>query len=684
MAPDGVARAVVLAAGSPQENKASLINPLPLTLVYGNRVARPAYNLNPHRWRIGKYLSEPAPVYKEPPNFPPSQPPENITQTETVPAAYVSKPSYTCFALPHPVASDPIVLHEITNPGSGYQMLLSPQGNYIVSIPPKLENSPVYASLILFYIPNNTKLVLLSEVNPPYGQHAKFSFSHNENWLACSNVRPHIPPASIVLYHLPDGSPGPVLTAKNMPKNYCFSCFNFSKDDAWLAAGYYNFVSLWRIPEGRLEKTLLHEQLTDDSRLYSHTALLKTNYTGNIDMVKDVIFSPSNDYLVSSVKLPLAKLGQTIRLWRVLDWTLEAALTGDISAETWSLSFSHQGKWLACVSKDYIEHTIRLWHMPDKTPVPFIHAGDQQSVSFMNQRDWLLVINENTTRPVPTVYDISAGRLLCFLLCYPFVFSRAVEQQNHCKKHSNYISQHAIFLPMQNCFLLATGAAIGMWHIGNIDQQYFLGQLTLTSFDTSFFSQRKRSRSLEKKQNDESDDDSEISLTDNCNQATFFSQNTPKKTRENILHINGFVLQNVEGNGNCFYLAVIEQLRLVNHAFLATIPQNTSPEDSLRLRVQGQNFRDREWAGEAEILTLVRNLDCVIAVYDTRYPANGFLCYNNAGYSNQRIDVAGRTVIRLGYTGNHYLSVVSHPVLTAGAILEAFDSRQDYNDSPTI
>jgi hypothetical protein len=80
----------------------------------------------------------------------------------------------------------------------------------------------------------------------------------------------------------------------------------------------------------------------------------------------------------------------------------------------------------------------------------------------------------------------------------------------------------------------------------------------------------------------------------------------------------GWEFQNVEGEGNCFYLAVVEQLRNISHPFVSEPPIGTEAHDSLRLRVQGANFQDREWADHREIIELSRTVGVVVAVVDTR------------------------------------------------------------------
>lgn len=128
--------------------------------------------------------------------------------------------------------------------------------------------------------------------------------------------------------------------------------------------------------------------------------------------------------------------------------------------------------------------------------------------------------------------------------------------------------------------------------------------------------------------------------------------------------ITGWTLFDVEDKGNCFYDAVAHQMRLINHEFLLSVPEGTLSRDSLRLRIQGTEFTDREWADAAEMGTLARQLNLVIGIVDTRTPVAGFVYHyiNNEGLIDFTRDLSalpiGRQILRLVFTGDHYLSVV--------------------------
>ena len=129
--------------------------------------------------------------------------------------------------------------------------------------------------------------------------------------------------------------------------------------------------------------------------------------------------------------------------------------------------------------------------------------------------------------------------------------------------------------------------------------------------------------------------------------------------------VSGWRLKDVEGKGNCFYLADADQLRFIKHKILKEIPSGTAVHDVLRLRVQGLAFQDKEWADYPEILALCKKLNCVVAIADTRKPFLGFVYYSTQ--KNGHLDIqrslralsANKPVIQLAFTGNHYLSVQS-------------------------
>jgi uncharacterized protein (TIGR04141 family) len=132
--------------------------------------------------------------------------------------------------------------------------------------------------------------------------------------------------------------------------------------------------------------------------------------------------------------------------------------------------------------------------------------------------------------------------------------------------------------------------------------------------------------------------------------------------------IPGWKLHDVDDKGNCFYDAIVHQMQLIHHPFLASVHHTTLPRNRLRLHIQGKNFKDDEWADDQSIDACVKKLDLILAIVDTRTPENGFTYY----YLGKDGEVVTHTpdnlsplpikpIIRLAATGNHYLSVVTHP-----------------------
>lgn len=144
--------------------------------------------------------------------------------------------------------------------------------------------------------------------------------------------------------------------------------------------------------------------------------------------------------------------------------------------------------------------------------------------------------------------------------------------------------------------------------------------------------------------------------------------------------ILGFKLEENKGLGNCFYEAVAHQMQINNHQFIHTIPIGTDPHDSLRLAIQRANFRDRKWADDSTFDRFVTEFpDIILAVIDTRNPSAGFTLYymdnenviTNAG-DHDLVVPNGKITIRIAATGNHFMSIISHPHIENGAIHEPF------------
>jgi hypothetical protein len=142
-------------------------------------------------------------------------------------------------------------------------------------------------------------------------------------------------------------------------------------------------------------------------------------------------------------------------------------------------------------------------------------------------------------------------------------------------------------------------------------------------------------------------------------------------------YIEGWEIKDVEDKGNCFYDAVGHQMQL--QSVEIEIPDGTMIRDILRLRVQGKSFKDCEWAEDETIDEFLKQFpQCVLVFVDTRMPELGF---NNCRFVSEEGEVititnadyfpAGKKILRLAATGNHFMSVVGHPLLSAGVLKEA-------------
>lgn len=157
--------------------------------------------------------------------------------------------------------------------------------------------------------------------------------------------------------------------------------------------------------------------------------------------------------------------------------------------------------------------------------------------------------------------------------------------------------------------------------------------------------------------------DNLLNLDQNLKKKSYASRIGPRE-------IDGFNIVDVDDDGNCFYRAVADQMRVAGHQIIDNIAEGTELHDILRLRIQGQHFRDREWADDRIFDSFVTTFpDIILAIIDTRHPASGFVYY----YLNENGNIItntgdfplpeGRIVIRIAATGNHFMSVRSHPSL---------------------
>lgn len=129
----------------------------------------------------------------------------------------------------------------------------------------------------------------------------------------------------------------------------------------------------------------------------------------------------------------------------------------------------------------------------------------------------------------------------------------------------------------------------------------------------------------------------------------------------------GWVLHDMNDEGNCFYDAVAHQLERIGHEFVKQNKSATPLHTVLRLLVQGaERFQDKEWAGDAELAIVSNRLNLVVAVVDTRYPQRGYVYYYTDEQGTECIafdalHLPNKPMIKLAYTGNHFLSVNEEP-----------------------
>lgn len=171
-------------------------------------------------------------------------------------------------------------------------------------------------------------------------------------------------------------------------------------------------------------------------------------------------------------------------------------------------------------------------------------------------------------------------------------------------------------------------------------------------------------------------------------------------------YLDGWILDLVNTRHANLYQAVICQAELLGLSFfLKSIPDTTTRADWLKKESEcslGTSSLPTEASDvheEVSRLVKVLNahsvfevLDVGIAVVDTRHPEAGFTLWfkNSAGDVVQTSDPVSFQqipyVIRLAKTGNHFLSVLIHPALAKGALLEAFDGienrKRDILDLP--
>lgn len=142
------------------------------------------------------------------------------------------------------------------------------------------------------------------------------------------------------------------------------------------------------------------------------------------------------------------------------------------------------------------------------------------------------------------------------------------------------------------------------------------------------------------------------------------ARHAPSRSRLQLSEMGqaGWVLDDVFGDGNCFYHAIKAQLTLLDH------PEQVKSHEELRLLVQGERYRDRECAEDHDILVLAKKLNVLVAIVDVRAaPEYRFIYYGQDRFgidacSADREDFPEtKAVLRLVFTGDHFLSVRVFP-----------------------
>ena len=142
-------------------------------------------------------------------------------------------------------------------------------------------------------------------------------------------------------------------------------------------------------------------------------------------------------------------------------------------------------------------------------------------------------------------------------------------------------------------------------------------------------------------------------------------------------NIPGWTIKDVPDVGNCFYEAIIHQMKTINHPFLFDVPVGGVPHLYLRNILNSSN--EGEWAEDRTIDEFVTKVPVILAIVDTRRPDDGYVCYylgaDETVTTNPDIDLflpTDKPIIRIAATGNHYLSIMKNPELNAGKLRDGY------------
>ena len=142
-------------------------------------------------------------------------------------------------------------------------------------------------------------------------------------------------------------------------------------------------------------------------------------------------------------------------------------------------------------------------------------------------------------------------------------------------------------------------------------------------------------------------------------------------------NIPGWTIKDVPGDGNCFYEAIVQQMKTINHPFLFDVPVGGVPHLYLRNILNSSN--EGEWAEDRTIDEFVTKVPVILAIVDTRRPDDGYVCYylgaDKTVTTNPDIDLflpTDKPIIRIAATGNHYISIMKNPELNAGRLRDGY------------
>jgi hypothetical protein len=142
------------------------------------------------------------------------------------------------------------------------------------------------------------------------------------------------------------------------------------------------------------------------------------------------------------------------------------------------------------------------------------------------------------------------------------------------------------------------------------------------------------------------------------------------------------LINNVAGDGNCFFHALADQLEKIAPKLLEAKPSTTDAHTYIRGKSQGPKFNDREWASEVEFNDFVKAFPVILAIIDLRSPEGGFISVRYFDTQTKKViflthpneleELRNLPIVRLAADGSHFVSVASHLTFQNGVLLEAF------------